>query len=215
MNIDMVLEKLKNIKHKSSYSKYKNAFIKFCSYQDIHLNNEIMAQLKSMKDDKKKKYRKLKPTNLKDIAAKIRVIKNRKLKISFKIMLYCGLRVSELTQIRKNDCIILDDTIEFSFISKGGKPVKVIFHKEIDELCFRKLCELIQSLHDSQKVFYSKSYLQKIANEKKFTCHDLRRAFAKLELKDKKDINKVRTALRHTSLNNTRIYLRSKINIDK
>ena len=209
-DVHAVVIKLKAMKYKNQYSKYRNAFIKFCDYLNIELSDKILLDLELMKTEKIKKYRKLKPVNLKDIKNHIKVIRDKRLKLSFETMLYSGLRVSELSQIRKEDCIVGKDTITLHFIGKGGKRETVIIN---DRRVVARLKNLIQSTRDEKKVFYTSSYLQMKAHEKGFQCHDLRRAFAKLAYKEYKDISKVMELLRHSKIKTTKIYLRSKLKI--
>ena len=62
-------------------------------------------------------------------------------------------------------------------------------------------------------MFYSAIYLQKEAQRLGITCHNLRRAYAKLEYKKTKSRENVRKKLRHTNIKTTNIYLRSKIKV--
>jgi len=211
LDIDMVLKKFENMKYKSDYSRYKNAFLKFCQFQNIKIDNEKLLKLNLMKLEKKKKHRKLKAVDLKDIKNHLRVIQDKKLKLSFETLLATGLRVSELSQITKDDCHIDSDKIVLSFIGKGGNPESVTIHQSEHETLFTNLLDLIGSTE--KKVFYSANYLQTKATEKGFACHDLRRAFAKLDYQKHKDINRTKKALRHTNVKNTKKYLHSKVKI--
>ena len=120
MNVDAVLQKLTAMKYKNQYAKYKNAFLKFCDFIGLTLPADILLALDVMKKSKKKKYRKLKPVQLQDIKNRIKVIRDKKLRLSYEAMLYSGLRVSELAQIQKEDCFIEAGSITLHFIGKGG-----------------------------------------------------------------------------------------------
>jgi len=82
----MVLEKLTAIKYKNQFSKYKNAFLKFCEFLNLELSGENQHKLDKMMDTKTKKRRQLKRTRLKDIKHKIRVMQDKKLKSSYETM---------------------------------------------------------------------------------------------------------------------------------
>lgn len=211
MNIALILSKFESMKYKNEYSKYKNAFLKFCEFQNIKIDSETMLKLNLMALDKKKKHRRMKAVNLKDIKNHLRAIKDTKLKLSYETILATGLRVSELSQIGKNDCSLHRDKIVFSFIGKGGNPESVTIFKDDNPTLFTDITKLVNS--SKKKVFYSPNYLQTKAKEKGFGCHDLRRAYAKLEHQKHKDIIKTREALRHKSEKNTRRYLNSKVKI--
>ena len=209
----MVLEKLTAIKYKNQFSKYKNAFLKFCEFLNLELSGENQHKLDKMMDAKIKKRRKLRRTKLKDIKHKIRVMQDKKLKSSYETMLYTGLRDSELAQIKKADCIIHDKSIALSFIGKGRKHEKTILYEEQNKRVYKDLLQLIDTTPPDRKIFYSASYLQAKALEKGFQCHDLRRAFAKLTYQEYKDKEIVMRLLRHSKIKNTKIYLRSKVEI--
>ncbi|WP_460642905.1 hypothetical protein [Lacrimispora brassicae] len=209
IDFDLILHKFEAMKHKNQYSKYKSALLKFCEFQDIKLDNDFLLKLNLMKLDKKKQRRKLKEVDLKDINNHMRVIRDKKLKLSYQTMLNKGLRVSELSQIGKDDCVIDSDKIEMSFIGKGGNLESVIILKNENETLYQNLSLLIHDSND--KVFYSANYLQMNANG--FACHDLRRAFAKLEYEKNKSLNQTAEKLRHKNKNNTKIYTNSKVKI--
>jgi len=126
-------------------------------------------------------------------------------------MLATGLRVSELSQITKKACLITNDRIIFSFIGKGGNEEEVFLNKQDDPKLYIAVKELIES--SDKKVFYSAIYLQTKAKELGFKCHDLRRAMAKLEYRKSKSKNVVMKKLRHSSMKNTNIYIKSKVKL--
>ena len=209
LNPDLILPKFETMKHKNQYSKYKNAFLKFCEFQGIQLDNDFLLKLNLMKLDKKKKRRNLKEVDLKDINNHIRVIRDRKLKVSYQTLLATGLRVSELSQIQKEDCLIDSNKIELSFIGKGGNPESVSILKSENKSLYQNLSTLIYE--SNEKPFYSANYLQ--TNTKGFGCHDLRRAFAKLDYQKNKDLKQTAEKMRHKNKKNTKIYTNSKVKI--
>lgn len=213
LDIQKVLDKLRTMKYKNQYSKYKNAFLKFCDFQGIKLSNDILLELQFINLDKVKKRRKLKQRNLKDMKNKIKVTRDTKLKLSYEMLLETGLRVSELSNIKKEDCEILSEKLNFSIVGKGQQKQTVSISKKNNPTLFSNLLNLIADT--DEKVFYSRNYLQMKAIEKGFACHDLRRAHAKLLYEDTKDINQVMQSLRHKNKKTTEIYLKSKINIDE
>ena len=213
MDIDIILNKLRALKYKGEYSKHKNAFLKFCDFLDIKLSADIIHELNIMIVSKKKKYRKLKSVKLQDIKKHMKMMKDKKLRLSYETMLCTGLRVSELSQIKKEDCIISDSEIALSVIGKGGKQEQVFVNINNDKNFFYNLCQHINAHETGKKLFYSSSYLQAKANDKGFACHDLRRAFAKTIYKDCKDVNTVMRLLRHNKVKNTLLYLKSKVEI--
>ena len=213
IDVSAVLEQLNAIKYKNQYSKYKNAFLKFCDFLDIELDSKTKQTLEFMHGEKKKKYRKLKHVKLCDIKNHLRVMKDQKLRLSYEAMLRTGLRVSELCQLKKVDCLIQQGSIIFSFIGKGGAIEKAVIVEATDKRFFDDLLSLIEKTRDGDKLFYSPAYLQAKAREKNFACHDLRRVFSKLTYRDCKNINTTMKLLRHSKLKHTQIYLNSKVEI--
>ena len=133
--------------------------------------------------------------------------------MSFQTIIVTGLRVSELAQLGPDNCTIADGSITFNFIGKGGvSGSAAISSLENPQLCER-LKQLIEDTPKDKKVFYSAAYLQAKAKELGFGCHDLRRAYAKLEYRKCRNKAEVQRKLRHSNLKTTNIYLRSKIKI--
>lgn len=208
-----IIDELANVKYKSYFSQYKNAFIHFCEFQNISISNSDLLKIKQLHKQTRKKYRNLKPQELKIIKSKINHMKSQKLKLSFLTLLETGLRVSELSQITKSSCNVSDDNIQFSFVGKGGKYETVTIARSKNKKLFDNLKNHIEDTSSSNNVFYSATYLKRKAKEKDFSCHDLRRACAKQEYKLTKNKIEVMKKLRHTSMRNTNIYLRSKVKL--
>lgn len=211
LEIQKILDNLSLIKHKNKFSQSKNAFLQFLKYENILLSDEQLKQLKTLENQTHKKYKKKKVINYKKIDQTIKHLKNKKLKLCYQVLLSTGLRVSELSQIIKNDCTVSGDSIIFSFVAKGGTQEKVIISKEDNSKLFDELKEHISTVQTSEKVFYSCNYLQAQAKKLNFQCHDLRRICAKLEYKKTRSKKEVQKKLRHDSVKNTNIYLKSKI----
>lgn len=211
LDIQKILDNLSCIKHKNEFSQSKNAFLHFLKYEKILLSDEQLKQLKTLENQTHKKYKKKKVINYKKIDQTIKHLKNKKLKLCYQTLLNTGLRVSELSQIAKNDCIVFSDSISFSFTGKGGKWQKITILRQDNTKLFDELKEHISTLQTSEKVFYSSNYLQSQANRLGFQCHDLRRICAKLEYKKARSKEEVKKKLRHDSVKNTNIYLRSEI----
>ena len=213
LDIPKVISKLSEIKYKNHFSQSKNAFLHFCKFQNIVLDYEHLNTINRLEKHTHKKYRNFQALNFDEVNNKIKHIKNQKLKLSFQTMLATGLRVFELSQITPNQCFVSADEICFYFLAKGGKTEKVTIYKEDDSKLFVNLLELIEKTKKDNKLFYSAIYLQINAKKLGFKCHDLRRAYAKIEYKKTKSKELVMEKLRHTSIKTTNIYLRSKIKI--
>jgi len=214
LDIDKILEKLSQIKHKNYFSQSKNAFLHFCKFQNIELSAHQLEAIKDLELKTHKKRRQLKTIDYKEIEKKIKRIKNQRLKLSYQVMLVTGLRVSELADISLGNCTVEKNEITLNFTAKGGgKDVVAISITEYPNL-YQELKGLIENQlleNQEKKLFYSVNYLQRKAKPLGFGCHDLRRTFAKLEYKKSSSKPYVMEKLRHKSLKATNIYLRSKI----
>lgn len=202
-----VIDRFETIKHKNYFSQCKNALLHFCEFQNTSLNKEYLNKIMELEHSTKKKYRKLKTIDFKSISQAINHLKNDKLKLSYLTMLATGLRVSEISQIMGENCVVDNSQLTFKFIGKGGKKEKVVLTKDDNIRLFENLVEHINNTKIDKKLFYSSTYLQEKANELGFRCHDLRRIFAQLEYKKSKSKEKVMKKLRHKNLKTTNKYL--------
>lgn len=213
LDIALVIAKLSKIQYKNYFSQYKNALLYFLDFLHIVLTNDEKTQIEMLEKNLHKKYRKLKPVDYKLIGSKIKHIRNKKLKLSYQVMLEVALRVSELSQISKNDCILEEDTITLCFIAPRGNKEEVVLKCEDNEKLFYDLQKLINTTEETKKVFYSSNYLQQNAQKLGFTCSDLRRACAKIEYRKTKSKEEVKEKLRHKNLKATNNCLSSKVKI--
>jgi len=213
LDIEKVLEKLSTIKHRNYFSQSKNAFLHFCEFQDISLSADTLGNIKELEEVTRKKYRKLDPIDYTQVNTKIKHIKNKKLKLCYQVIVATGLRVSELAGISASDCLISGDEITFHFTGKGGKQEAVTLQAVEYPRLYQGVREFIEKTPSNRKLFYSANYLQTKAKELGFKCHDLRRAYAKIEHKKCRSKAQVMKKLRHSSIKNTNIYLRSKVKI--
>ena len=216
LDVDMVMGKLSEVKHKNRFSQYKNAFMHFCAFQGINLAYDTLKHIKELETGTRKKRRKLGAVDFTEVDKKIKRIRNKRLKISYQAIIATGLRVSEIADISPMGCIVTDKEITFNFTAKGGVNAVATITKASYPKLYKDIGVFIESDSNAQdkSLFYSADYLQKKARELGFTCHDLRRAFAKLEYKKCRSKTAVMKKLRHTSKRTTNIYLRSKVKID-
>ncbi|MEN8904455.1 MAG: site-specific integrase [Clostridiales bacterium] len=113
----------------------------------------------------------------------INFIKDDKKRLAYRTILATGLRIDELSNLKKKDITIKDDKV-FVFVEKGkyGKQRTVEALKDI--YLKNSLNKFIENLDNDDRIFYSKKYSENIATKKRFMCHDLRRAFSQILLKD-------------------------------
>lgn len=215
LNTDKILERLAELTHKNEFSQAKSALLHFCEFQNITLLTEVIERIRELETHTRKKYRKLKAVDYITIDNKIKHLKNERLKLSFQALVATGHRVSELAQITPAHCVVTDESLAFRFIAKGGKEnTTIVFKSEYPEF-YGRLKEWITHTNPQKKMFYSAGYLQKQAKNMGFTCHDLRRACAKLEYQKSHSKKEVQEKLRHTNTKTTNLYLNSKVSIER
>lgn len=215
LNVDKVLDRLAELTHKNEFSQSKNSFLHFCEFENLSLSNEVIERIRELETHTRKKYRKLKTVDYITIDNKIKHLKNEKLKLSYQTLTATGLRVSELAQITPAHCAITNENIDFHFIAKGGSMNTVTLSKAEHPELYERLKKQIARTKTESKVFYSVGYLQKQAQKLGFTCHDLRRASAKLEYQKSHSKKEVQEKLRHSTIKTTNIYLNSKVSIER
>ncbi|MCL2083550.1 MAG: site-specific integrase [Oscillospiraceae bacterium] len=213
LDVQRVIDKLGDVKYKNHFSQSKNAFLYFCEFQKIRLSANVLEKIEALAGATKKKHRKLKPVEYSHIDGKVKRLKNTRLKLSYQTMVATGLRVSELAGLSHNDCQVTAESITLHFFGKGGKTgTAVIWAGESPQL-YELLKNQIADTPADKKVFYSAVYLQSKARELGFGCHDLRRAFAKLEYHKCRNKETVSEKLGHSNIRTTNIYLRSKVKV--
>ena len=217
IDISSLIFKLSHIHYKNQFSQSKNALLYFCKCYQISITNKQLKNIERLQKQTRKKYRKATKAEYPKIKRTINHLKNKKLKVSFLTMIETGLRVSELSQIKIEDCRICNEEIRFSFIGKGGKKSFSIISKKDNTPLYACLKDTILYYRDkgldSKKLFYSSQYLQQKAKLYGFSCLDLRRISAKLEYKKSKSKHQVKNKLRHAKIKTTDIYLNSPIDM--
>lgn len=218
IGISSLISKLSHIHYKNQFSQSKNALLYFCKCYHIDITNKQLKDIERLQKQTRKKYRRLNKTEYPKIKRTINHLKNKKLKVSYLTMIETGLRVSELSQIKIEDCHIYDEKICFSFIGKGGKKAFSTISKKDNTPLYVCLKDTIlyycDKGLDSKKLFYSSQYLQQKAKLYGFSCLELRRISAKLEYKKSKSKNQVKEKLRHANIKTTNIYLDSSVKME-
>lgn len=218
-----ILEGLKSINNKTELSQVINS-IRIIQQANGNINIIPEEELKSIiKNKSNNRHKSYDPYELKDALRKINALRNDKYKLAYRLMIVSGLRVFEIEALEKDDIKFNGDDIFVTVRDgKGGKfaEVKCLEDKYLSE----RLKVFLGDKESKDKIFYSKSVLQEKANKLGFTCHDLRRAYAKLvkkeltnslvevERNEKEKIieEEVKIALRHSKFETSKRYLYSK-----
>lgn len=207
-----IKEQLQTIKGKNEFSAIKNGLKNMkIVYPNFMLpEEEFFKTLSLQKKNRSKKPKKC--IYLDSTMRKINQIKNIKLKYAHRLAIISGLRVSELASLAKKDLIFNNGIIEVNVRNgKGGSNGTVPCME--DNYLYENLQKFAEE-STSEELFYSESYMRKIASELGFECHDLRRIFAinfrndlKKELPILEANAKTQEALRHIRFSTTKRYL--------
>lgn len=160
------------LKNKNLVSMFKNS-LKYSK----NLNEKELKQINKIREKKPK--RKAKAKNQFKVLSfwnSINNSRNIKHKLPFRLSILIGCRIDELSNIKKEDLEFLQDGRIKVFLKKckGGKERTVTTFMK-DKYVYKNLLKLIESKKDTDKIFYSKDYLYKIAKKHNFTNHDLRK----------------------------------------
>ncbi|WP_245579473.1 tyrosine-type recombinase/integrase [Halonatronum saccharophilum] len=142
-----------------------------------------------------------------------------------KLFLYCGLRISELTNLNLTDINYDDKSIKF--YGKGNKERYIPLHNEAiaaikDYLPYRSKIKLNNkdskqalflsnrgnriSVRTVQKMVKKYAKLAGIKNYNKITPHKLRHTFASVLYRETKDLRILQELLGHSDISTTQIY---------
>lgn len=148
-------------------------------------------------------------------AHKINALPNRKLKLAFRLQGQSGLRVNEIAELRKDDIAFQEGgSIQVTVRSGKGRKQRCVNVVE-DTYLYDHLRQLVESVGERDRLFYSASYLIKKAGEYQMETHDLRRINARQRFRDnkKKGVSRyqarkaVAAELGHSDTKETVLYL--------
>lgn len=109
---------------------------------------------------------------------KINRLNNTKLKLAYRLQYKSGLRIKEIADLRKKDIAFADGEMTLDVRSGKGRKRRLV-KVETDHYLYETLQNYIDGIKDDEKIFYSKSYLEKKAVEHSMETHDLRRVNAR------------------------------------
>jgi len=161
-------------KSKNYINQTKNAIKYLYKMNDIYYSNETIDLSKihdSMKHKKPVKIKlKLSTTN-----KKINGLKDKRKKLAYRLQEVSGLRISEISNLTKNDITFENGKIYITVIDgKGNKDRRVATIK--DKYLYKELPELEER---KGKLFHKENTLRKKAWELGFKTHKLRKVTAK------------------------------------
>lgn len=145
---------------------------------------------------------------------KIDAIRDKKLKLAYRLMMTSGLRVNETAQLTKDDILINGENITVNVLhGKGGSNGKVECMQ--DPYLAKELPLFLEDKPSGEPVFYAQSTMRRRANELGLECHDLRRIAAITYRKEQMDNGtpvfdanaQTKSFLRHARFSTTKRYL--------
>ncbi|PWX29059.1 site-specific integrase [Clostridium perfringens] len=194
--------------------------IRFLKGQNLDVDFPSEDELKEIIKNKKKNNRK--PTvekNLIDIERKVNRVRKKNYRLAYKLMLESGLRVHEVSALKKEDFSFDKNLITINLReAKGNKLCSIELE---NKYLSKNISEFVETKSEDERVFPHMRYLQEQATKMGIKCHDLRRGFAKRTYKEELEndsprseaLDKTRIKLRHTRSDTTKIYLNSKIKV--
>lgn len=160
------------IKDKKQLSRLK------CGLKEIGAAKEDLQKLDKAFTFMKKYKKAPEPQfKLKNIVNAIDRLKNKRLKIAYRLQIISGLRIGEIAKLTKKDISIDLDTSQIIIEvikGKGNKDRRVKCF--IDDWVLEELIKLTERKNGN--LFYSKSYLMNKASKLNFHTHDLRKTNA-------------------------------------
>ena len=209
-----ILDRIKNLKSKNQVSAAKNG-LKHLQMVNNHLQMPSDAQIAEISKHKRNYVKSRgKSVDFDQMLRKVNVLKNKKLKLAYRLAAISGLRVSELAALEAKDIEFRDDGgISVSVRhGKGDKPGIVDCLN--DTYVYSNLKDYCRQ-NETGKLFYSESYMREKAHGLGMEMHDFRRAYAKIKKMEcmaagataYEANGAVQEGLRHTRFSTTKRYL--------
>lgn len=145
---------------------------------------------------------------------KINGIHDLKTRLTFRLQLKSGLRVSEVAKFRVKDLSFQDGEIKIKVVEGKGRKSRQVTVLN-DPYLYEKLQEYVKDKEKEERLFDSRRYIRKRAQLRDLETHDLRRLNARIRVKEElekgKSFKEARAEagkqLGHSFLSTTDIYL--------
>lgn len=163
-------------KSKNYINQTKNALKHYHICNDDYINLDVI-KLSKLHDKTKKNPRKPEETlYLKKINSRINALKDKRKKLAFRLQQISGLRISEISNLEKNDIVFAENNRLIITVQKGkGNKSRIL--KTIEDKYIYENLKLLDP-RKNNKLFHSASTLMKKANELGFKSHRLRKVFS-------------------------------------
>jgi integrase len=209
-----ILDRVKKLGSKNQVSAAKNG-LKYLQMVNNHLQMPSDAQFTEISKHKRNYVKSRgKTVDFDLMQRKVNSLKNKKLKLAYRLASISGLRVSELADLEAKDIKFLENGVISVSVQhgKGDKSGQVDCLE--DKYVYDNLKVFCQE-NENGKLFYSESYMREKANDLGIEMHDFRRAYAKLKKMDcmaagataYEANGAVKEGLRHSRFSTTKRYL--------
>lgn len=201
---------------KPALSQLKRGFELLAKYDtdfvfDISELKEAMS--KATRRNKNKRIE----TKLAEVERKVNALKDKKLKVAYRLMTVSGLRGFEIAKLTRENIKFCNDgeSVILDFVGKFDK--QRCLQTLPDKYVYAELKKLVENTEDKKNIFYSSSKMQKDAKRLGFKYHALRAAFAQIiynnsDLNREEAIELTKDFLGHGENNSWKKYLSRKIN---
>lgn len=174
---ESLLDKLAALRTKNDVSAAKNG-LKLLEQYDKTLTLPKDAFFRQISEQKRNRTKTVdtaaRPS---DIVRRVNALRDKKLKLAYRLMLATGLRVFEVAALTAGDIVISDDVIIVHVQhGKGGKAANV--KSMPDKYLAENLARFLEGKAMQEFVFYSAQYMKNKAWEHNLECHDMRRIAA-------------------------------------
>jgi len=152
-----------------------------------------------------------------EVSKLFQVLTNKKSKLMVSLLYACGLRVSELSNLRTKD-LFFDEKVGYVKQAKGRKDrmfnIPDFLFQDLKDQVEKQKANSQEHLFSGNKGKLSSRNFQKIVEkatiragiQKEVHCHTLRHSFATHLLEQGTDIRKIQELLGHANLSTTQIY---------
>lgn len=194
-----------NIKNRKEVSNLKNA-IKLLQSRGVIEDEGYLSEIYKIHKLKPKHHRiSEEQFKLLNTQNAINRMKNKRLKIAYRLQLISGLRISEISSLTSDD-IEIDENNRLYIHVRHGKGDKYRLVECLPDVWVSE--ELKQLEERKEKLFYTKKYMMDIATKLNFHTHDLRKCYASIVFYNTiyNSVEKVQQSLGHSL--GTRTYLK-------
>lgn len=173
---------LRNLKDKKQVSNLKMSFELLFEndlIRDDEINNNILEKIEAEHEKKTRHQKQPEPQfKLRNAECSINRLKNKRLKLGYRLQIISGLRVAELADLEQEDITIKNDKQICIQVRNGKGGYERHVECFLDKWVLDNILEI--EPRKNNKLFYGEGYLKNTAKSLGFHTHDLRKTFANI-----------------------------------